>query len=105
MNMRTHDLVLWGATGFTGTLVAEYLAAAQTGLSLGTPHYMSPEQAAGTQTVDARSDQYALGAIAYEMLTGEPPHTGPTTAALVARLLTEKPRDIRATSTREYRRV
>jgi serine/threonine-protein kinase len=69
----------------------------QTGLSLGTPHYMSPEQAAGTQTVDARSDQYALGAMAYEMLTGEPPHTGPTTAALVARLLTEKPRDIRAT--------
>jgi hypothetical protein len=69
----------------------------QTGLSLGTPHYMSPEQAAGTHTVDARSDQYALGATAYEMLTGEPPHTGPTTSAIVARLLTEKPRDIRAT--------
>jgi serine/threonine-protein kinase len=69
----------------------------QTGLSLGTPHYMSPEQAAGTHTVDARSDQYALGATAYEMLTGEPPHTGPTTPAIVARLMTEKPRDIRAT--------
>jgi len=69
----------------------------QTGLSLGTPHYMSPEQAAGTQTVDARSDQYALGATAYEMLTGEPPHTGPTTPAIVARLMTETPRDIRAT--------
>ncbi len=69
----------------------------QTGLSLGTPHYMSPEQAAGTQTVDARSDQYALGATAYEMLIGEPPHTGPTTPAIVARLMTEKPRDIRAT--------
>jgi serine/threonine-protein kinase len=69
----------------------------QTGLSLGTPHYMSPEQATGTPTVDARSDQYALGATAYEMLTGEPPHTGPTTPAIVARLLTEKPRDIRTT--------
>jgi serine/threonine-protein kinase len=69
----------------------------QTGLSLGTPHYMSPEQAAGTHTVDARSDQYALGATAYEMLTGEPPHTGPTTPAIVARLMTERPRDIRAT--------
>ncbi len=69
----------------------------QTGLSLGTPHYMSPEQAAGAPTVDARSDQYALGATAYEMLTGEPPHTGPTTPAIIARLLTEKPRDIRAT--------
>jgi eukaryotic-like serine/threonine-protein kinase len=69
----------------------------ETGLSLGTPHYMSPEQAAGTHTVDARSDQYALGAIAYEMLTGEPPHTGPTTPALIARLMTERPRDIRST--------
>ena len=69
----------------------------QTGLSLGTPHYMSPEQAAGTHTVDARSDQYALGATAYEMLTGEPPHTGPTTPAIIARVMTETPRDIRAT--------
>jgi TolB-like protein/tRNA A-37 threonylcarbamoyl transferase component Bud32 len=69
----------------------------QTGLSLGTPHYMSPEQAAGTHTVDARSDQYALGATVYEMLTGEPPHTGPTTPAIVARLMTERPRAIRAT--------
>ncbi|MFN2315978.1 MAG: protein kinase, partial [Gemmatimonadales bacterium] len=68
----------------------------QTGLSLGTPHYMSPEQAAGTPTVDARSDQYALGATAYEMLTGEPPHTGATTPAIIARLMTERPRSIRA---------
>jgi serine/threonine-protein kinase len=68
-----------------------------TGLSLGTPHYMSPEQAAGTHTVDARSDQYALGAIAYELLSGEPPHTGPTTQAIIARVMTETPRSIRST--------
>jgi eukaryotic-like serine/threonine-protein kinase len=69
----------------------------ETGLSLGTPHYMSPEQAAGTHTVDARSDQFALGAIAYELLAGEPPHAGPTTQAIIVRLMTESPRAIRAT--------
>ncbi len=68
-----------------------------TGLSLGTPQYMSPEQAEGTPTVDARSDQYALGAIAYELLLGEPPHTGPTTRAILARVMTETPRSIRST--------
>jgi serine/threonine-protein kinase len=67
----------------------------QTGLSLGTPHYMSPEQAAGDRAVDARSDQYALGALTYEMLTGEPPHTGATAQAIIARLMTETPRSIR----------
>jgi serine/threonine-protein kinase len=69
----------------------------ETGLSLGTPHYMSPEQAAGERDLDARSDQYALGAVAYEMLSGEPPHTGPTAQAIIARLMTEKPRSLRAT--------
>ena len=47
-----------------------------TGLSLGTPSYMSPEQAAGDRHLDARSDIYALGAVTYEMLAGEPPVTG-----------------------------
>ena len=69
----------------------------ETGLSLGTPQYMSPEQATGDRVIDARSDQYALAAVTYEMLTGEPPHTGATAQAIIARLMTEKPRSIRAT--------
>ena len=69
----------------------------ETGLSLGTPHYMSPEQAAGARDLDARSDQYALAAVTYELLAGEPPHTGPTAQAVVARLMTEQARSLRAT--------
>jgi serine/threonine-protein kinase len=63
----------------------------QTGLSLGTPQYMSPEQAMGEKTIDVRSDLYALGAVAYEMLVGEPPFTGPTVQTIVAKVLTERP--------------
>ena len=64
----------------------------QTGLSLGTPQYMSPEQATGERELDARSDIYALGAIAYEMVGGEPPFTGTSTQAVIAKLMTEEPR-------------
>ena len=64
----------------------------QTGMSLGTPQYMSPEQAMGEREITARSDMYALGCVAYEMLTGEPPFTGPTSQAIVARIMTEEPR-------------
>jgi serine/threonine-protein kinase len=64
----------------------------ETGMSLGTPHYMSPEQAMGEREITARSDVYALGAVLYEMLTGEPPFTGNTAQAVVARVLTESPR-------------
>jgi serine/threonine-protein kinase len=64
----------------------------QTGLSLGTPQYMSPEQATAERELDARSDIYAIGAVAYEMLGGEPPFTGTTTQAIIAKLMTEEPR-------------
>ena len=66
----------------------------QTGLSLGTPQYMSPEQAMGERSIDGRSDVYALGAVTYEMLAGEPPFTGPNVQAIVARLLAEEPRSL-----------
>jgi len=68
----------------------------ETGFSIGTPQYMSPEQAAGERVVDARTDVYALGCVLYEMLTGEPPVSGPTTPAIISRLMTEEPRPIRA---------
>ncbi|HUQ82446.1 MAG TPA: protein kinase [Gemmatimonadaceae bacterium] len=66
----------------------------QTGLSLGTPQYMSPEQATGDRAIDARTDVYSLGAVTYEMLAGEPPHSGPTAQAVIAKLLTEEPRPL-----------
>ena len=63
----------------------------ETGMSLGTPHYMSPEQAMGDRELTPRSDIYALGAMTYEMLLGEPPFTGPTAQSIVAKVMTEKP--------------
>jgi Tol biopolymer transport system component len=66
----------------------------KTGMSLGTPEYMSPEQAAADETVDARADVYALGAVLYEMVAGEPPFTGPTSQAILARVMREEPRPL-----------
>jgi len=63
----------------------------ETGMSLGTPTYMSPEQAMGEREITARSDVYALGCVLYEMLIGEPPFTGPTAQAIVAKVMTAEP--------------
>ena len=65
------------------------------GVSLGTPEYMSPEQCGAVRELDARCDVYALGCVVYEMLAGEPPFTGPTEQAVYARHFAEPPRSIR----------
>ncbi len=66
----------------------------ETGLSLGTPEYMSPEQATGERELTARSDLYSLGAVVYEMLVGEPPHTGNTVQAIIAKVVSVTPQPI-----------
>ena len=66
----------------------------ETGLSLGTPHYMSPEQATADKHVTNRSDVYSLGCMLYEMLTGEPPHTGASAQAIIMKIVTEAARPV-----------
>jgi serine/threonine-protein kinase len=68
----------------------------ETGMSVGTPAYMSPEQASGDKAVGAQSDIYSLGCVVYEMLAGEPPFTGPSAQAIILRKFTETPRPLRA---------
>ena len=68
----------------------------ETGMSLGTPHYMSPEQAMGEREITPRSDVYALGCVTYEMLVGEPPFTGPTAQSIVAKVMTAEPASLTA---------
>ena len=67
-----------------------------TGTAIGTPAYMSPEQCAGDRGIDGRSDLYSLGAVAYQMLTGDPPFTGNNTPAVMVKHATETPPPLRA---------
>jgi serine/threonine-protein kinase len=66
----------------------------ETGLSLGTPHYMSPEQATAEKDLTNRSDVYSLGAVLYEMLTGDPPHKGSTAQQIIMKIVTDEPRSV-----------
>lgn len=78
------------------------------GMALGTPHYMSPEQAESSPTIDRRTDIYALGCVVYEMLTGRPPYSGPGTVAILAQHLSEPvplPSALRADAPPEFDRI
>ncbi len=67
----------------------------ESGISVGTPQYMSPEQATGDRVIDSRSDVYSIAAVLYEMLAGEPPHSGASVQTVIARVLTEPPTRLR----------
>jgi len=66
----------------------------ETGLSLGTPHYMSPEQATAEKEITGRSDEYSLASVLFEMLTGDPPHTGSSAQQIIMKIITEQPQAV-----------
>src|ERR1044071_5594685 len=66
----------------------------ESGLSLGTPHYMSPEQATAEKNLTPRSDVYSLGAVLYEMLAGDPPHVASSAQAVIMKIITEPARPV-----------
>lgn len=75
-----------GAERFLAEITAGVGRMTETGLSLGTPHYMSPEQASADRELSARSDVYSLGCVLYEMIAGQSPHTGPSAQSILVRI-------------------
>jgi serine/threonine-protein kinase len=84
-NILLHEGAALVADFGIGKALSEGGSATQTGMALGTPAYMSPEQASGESGIDGRSDLYSLGCVLYEALSGEPPFTGPTPQAIIAK--------------------
>jgi serine/threonine-protein kinase len=84
-NILMHEGAALVADFGIGKAMSEGGSTTQTGMAIGTPAYMSPEQASGESGIDGRSDLYSLGCVLYEMLTGEPPFTGPTPQAIIAK--------------------
>ncbi|MEJ2088662.1 MAG: protein kinase [Gammaproteobacteria bacterium] len=84
-NILLHEGAAMVADFGIGKALSEGASVTQTGMTLGTPAYMSPEQASGEGDVDGRSDLYSLACVLYEMLSGEPPFTGPTAQAIIAK--------------------
>ena len=99
-DIKPENILLSGAAGHDHAMVADFGIArvlgpeldqrlTESGISIGTPQYMSPEQALAERELDARTDIYSLGCVLYEMLTGEPPYTGPNPQAVLAKRLSE----------------
>jgi eukaryotic-like serine/threonine-protein kinase len=89
-----HALITDFGIGKALSTARETTALTQLGVAVGSPAYMSPEQAAGQTDLDGRSDLYSLGCVLFEMLTGAPPFTGPTVAALIAKRFMGPPPDV-----------
>jgi serine/threonine-protein kinase len=84
-------------SGGTGAGQGAATALTETGMSIGTPAYMSPEQASGDKALDARTDVYSLGAVLFEMLAGEPPYTGATAQQIIVKRFTDPVPSVRRT--------
>jgi serine/threonine protein kinase/tetratricopeptide (TPR) repeat protein len=96
-NILLHEGAALVADFGIGKAVSSGKSITHTGLAVGTPAYMSPEQASGEQNVDGRSDLYSLGCVLYEMLTGEPPFTGPNARAIIAKRFVSPVPSVRVT--------
>jgi eukaryotic-like serine/threonine-protein kinase len=92
-----HALITDFGIGKALSTASETTALTQLGVAIGSPAYMSPEQAAGETDLDGRSDLYSLGCVLYEMLTGVPPFTGPSVPAVIAQRFMGPPPDVATT--------